>query len=118
MSNIFDFCLCFDFGYFFPRDFIAFFCLSILGNSIFFLFAFFGYFCCFYSLSSHTLPLSMRYMRLFFVCLLTLMYVYISLENVNFMLLFKLNILPYVCFPFYCHALSHLSLIETVMFTL
>lgn len=50
--------------------------------------------------------------------LLTVMYVYISLENVNFMLLFKLNILPYVCFPFYCHALSHLSLIETVMFTL
>lgn len=74
------------------------------------------YFIC--KCSSRTLPLFMGYMRLFFDCLLTLMYVYISLENVNFMLLFKLNILPYVCFPFYCHALSHLSLIETVMFTL
>lgn len=63
-------------------------------------------------------PISV-FSRLFLVCSIDSdVYVCISLVNVNFMLLFKLNILPYVCFPFYCHALSHLSLIETVMFTL
>lgn len=129
-ENVFDFCLCFDFGYIFSRDFIAFFAY-LLRNSICF-FVLFYFSTTNRSVHTHTntliLPLvplrlearlfSLSHSAFFSSALLTVMYVYISLENVNFMLLFKLNILPYVCFSFYCHALSHLSLIETVMFTL
>lgn len=79
------------------------------------------YYCwhyCYTAIACHCLSLLFLYLLTFSsVGLLTVMYVCISLENVNFMLLFKLNIFPYVCYvPFYCHALSHLSLIETVMF--
>lgn len=119
--------------FFSSRDFIAFFCLSL--SKILFVVLLLLFFCSMLLFSSRCCeyvahffssgymrrffaPISV-FSRLFLVCSIDSdVYVCISLVNVNFMLLFKLNILPYVCFPFYCHALSHLSLIETVMFTL